>query len=286
MKQAILAVIDILTEMKPLSPTHLRSNFEVKTRGAISVFRYVSYGFSVLLVPLCFILFVSQPRLNHDLGLAIAILATACLSAVCMAISMVLGMLPIREMLIFPRRDDVRRQRLTAKYDFAHVSSLTQQSLPTLQFAKQWISKEIDRVNARPIGFFGSPEKMALASLAPLAWTVWSEGVTKSGGAISFPVQMLLALLVAAAIGALISRDRLAQLVYLRELLSLAILQVEAEVANDRSKAAAMHPGTLSVADIEARFKGRGPWKRSLPRILETLEAFRRARREGEFWRS
>ncbi|HYW58807.1 MAG TPA: DNA methyltransferase [Polaromonas sp.] len=44
-------------------------------------------------------------------------------------------------------------------------------------------------------------------------------------------------------------------------------------------------PGALSIADIEARFKGRGPWKRSLPRILETLEALGRARREGEGWR-
>ena len=35
---------------------------------------------------------------------------------------------------------------------------------------------------------------------------------------------------------------------------------------------------------IEARFKGRGPWKKSLPRILDTLEALGRARREGDRW--
>ncbi|MDO9360116.1 MAG: class I SAM-dependent DNA methyltransferase [Polaromonas sp.] len=48
--------------------------------------------------------------------------------------------------------------------------------------------------------------------------------------------------------------------------------------------------GALTVAEIEAHFKGRGPWKKSLPRILETLEALGRARREGngdkEGWRS
>ena len=37
----------------------------------------------------------------------------------------------------------------------------------------------------------------------------------------------------------------------------------------------------LSLPDIEASFKGRGPWKKGLPRILETLEALGRARREG-----
>ena len=50
-------------------------------------------------------------------------------------------------------------------------------------------------------------------------------------------------------------------------------------------------PGAaLSLADIEASFKGQGPWKKGLPRILETLEALGRARRESvggtESWRA
>ncbi|MEO6018412.1 MAG: type IIL restriction-modification enzyme MmeI, partial [Polaromonas sp.] len=48
----------------------------------------------------------------------------------------------------------------------------------------------------------------------------------------------------------------------------------------------ASHPGPLTLGDIEARFKGRGPWKKGLPRILKTLEALGRARREGEAWAS
>ena len=39
------------------------------------------------------------------------------------------------------------------------------------------------------------------------------------------------------------------------------------------------------ITRIVARFKGSGPWKKSLPRILETLEALGRARREGDGWR-
>ena len=45
----------------------------------------------------------------------------------------------------------------------------------------------------------------------------------------------------------------------------------------------------MSLSDIEASFKGQGPWKKGLPRILETLEALGRARREtaggSEGWR-
>jgi hypothetical protein len=37
----------------------------------------------------------------------------------------------------------------------------------------------------------------------------------------------------------------------------------------------------MPLAALEASFKGKGPWKKGLPRILETLEALGRARREG-----
>lgn len=47
----------------------------------------------------------------------------------------------------------------------------------------------------------------------------------------------------------------------------------------------ASQPGAMTVANIEAHFKSRGAWKKSLPRILETLEALGRARREGDGWR-
>ena len=46
----------------------------------------------------------------------------------------------------------------------------------------------------------------------------------------------------------------------------------------------------VTVPKIKARVKGRGPWKKSLPRILETLEALGRARRGetggADIWRA
>ena len=47
----------------------------------------------------------------------------------------------------------------------------------------------------------------------------------------------------------------------------------------------AASPAPLPLSAIEAAFKGKGPWKKGLPRILETLEALGRARREGAGWR-
>ncbi|TDM07969.1 MAG: hypothetical protein C4K60_00085 [Ideonella sp. MAG2] len=41
----------------------------------------------------------------------------------------------------------------------------------------------------------------------------------------------------------------------------------------------------LPLPAIEASFKGKGPWKKGLPRILDTLEALGRARLEGGGWR-
>jgi hypothetical protein len=45
-------------------------------------------------------------------------------------------------------------------------------------------------------------------------------------------------------------------------------------------------PAPLALAAIEASFKGKGPWKKGLPRILDTLEALGRAQRvAGGAWR-
>ena len=45
-------------------------------------------------------------------------------------------------------------------------------------------------------------------------------------------------------------------------------------------------PGAHDEATLAARFTGRGPWKKRLPQILQTLEAVGRARREGDRWRA
>jgi hypothetical protein len=39
----------------------------------------------------------------------------------------------------------------------------------------------------------------------------------------------------------------------------------------------AQPPAPLTLSAIELRFKGRGPWKKSLPTLLQTLEALGRA---------
>ena len=41
--------------------------------------------------------------------------------------------------------------------------------------------------------------------------------------------------------------------------------------------ALAASPIPLTLPAIEARFKGRGPWKKGLPTLLQTLEALGRA---------
>ena len=49
-------------------------------------------------------------------------------------------------------------------------------------------------------------------------------------------------------------------------------------------------PGALTETALADRFAGRGPWKRRLPQILQTLEALGRARADGQAggmaWRS
>ncbi|MFZ2852723.1 MAG: DNA methyltransferase [Rhodocyclaceae bacterium] len=44
----------------------------------------------------------------------------------------------------------------------------------------------------------------------------------------------------------------------------------------------AASPIPLSQADLAARFTGKGPWKKRLPQIIDTLEALGRVRRQGD----
>ena len=58
-----------------------------------------------------------------------------------------------------------------------------------------------------------------------------------------------------------------------------------------RAVAQVLTTAALPLAALEARFKGKGPWKKGLPRILETLvEALGRARRveatAGVLWQA
>jgi hypothetical protein len=45
-------------------------------------------------------------------------------------------------------------------------------------------------------------------------------------------------------------------------------------------------PQALTLPEIEAHFKGRGAWKSSLPRILDTLQALGKAQSDGKAWRA
>ncbi len=44
----------------------------------------------------------------------------------------------------------------------------------------------------------------------------------------------------------------------------------------------AASPIPLSETDLAARFTGKGPWKKRLPQIIDTLEALGRVRRQGD----
>lgn len=227
MKQTILALLERLTEMKPLSPKKSRSWFEAQVLRVTNALRWVGGGMFFLML-----LFVAPvlvwPSLRASQELALIVKTAGLLSLLCAMLWLILDMLPIIAILVFARKYAMRRQLLDAAQDLTHVETLAQEGLATLQFVKQWISIEMDRVNARLAMMFGSPDKVAIASLAALGWNAWKESHTLGADWISTVAQIILAFLGGAAIGALFGRDRLAQLTYQRDLLSMAISQLEA----------------------------------------------------------
>lgn len=226
MKKSTLALLKYLTEMKPLNPEQSRSWFEAKVLRVTNALRWVGGGMFLLML-----LFVAPvlvwPGLRASQELALVVRTVGLLSTLCAMLWLILDMLPGIATLVFARKCAIRRQMLDAEQDLTHVESLAQEGLATLQFAKQWISIEMDRVNARLAMMFGSPDKVAMVSLAALGWNAWKESHALGADWISTLAQFVLAFLGGAAIGALFARDRLAQLAYQRDLLSMAISQLE-----------------------------------------------------------
>lgn len=227
MKQSTLALLERLTEIKPLSPKQSRSWFEAQVLRVTNALRWVGGGMFFLML-----LFVAPvlvwPNLRASQELALVVRTAGLLSMLCALLWLILDMLPGIVTLVFARKYAMRRQLLDAAQDLTHVESLAQEGMATLQFAKQWISIEMDRVTARLTMMFGSPDKVAIASLAALGWNAWKESHTLGADWISTVAQFVFAFLGGAAIGALFARDRLAQLAYQRDLLSMAIAQLEA----------------------------------------------------------
>lgn len=230
MKQSTLALLERLTEMKPLSPKQSRSWFEAQVLRVTNMLRWVGGGMFFLML-----LFVAPvlvwPSLRASQELALVVRTAGLLSMLCAMLWLILDMLPGIVTLVFARKYAIRRQLLEAAQDLTHVESLAQEGLAALQFAKQWIAIEMDRVNARLTMMFGSPDKVAIASLAALGWNAWKESHAIGADWIGTVAQIVLAFLGGAAIGSLFARDRLAQLSYQRDLLSMAISQLEAAKA-------------------------------------------------------
>ena len=64
------------------------------------------------------------------------------------------------------------------------------------------------------------------------------------------------------------------------------LLGLKSDLAlNMPRQAAKIAPEAMPLSALETSFKGKGPWKKGLPRILETRKALGRARREGDGWR-
>jgi hypothetical protein len=78
------------------------------------------------------------------------------------------------------------------------------------------------------------------------------------------------------------SSDVVAQIAIPRAPWPAALPEQVAAVA----RALAASPIPLSEADLAARFTGKGPWKKRLSQIIDTLEALGRVRRQGDLLRA
>ncbi len=106
--------------------------------------------------------------------------------------------------------------------DMHFGAELACQKAQELDLADKWLEKETRRIEARLAFFFGSADKVALLALVGAGWAAWKDvlgsALSSSGSAIWFG----LAFLSGVALGGLALRRSLNELMYQRDLISLA----------------------------------------------------------------
>jgi hypothetical protein len=143
--------------------------------------------------------------------------------------SIILDMVPSIAFLFMFRSYMFRLGQLEMAHDFAHAQDLRQFDLASLKLAEHWLGVRIDRMKSRLVFGVGGSDKVALLTMAAGAWTMWNNFPTAQMEWVQQAYLMGSALLGGLAIGAMFANALIKHWSYQKELLAIAIFQLENE---------------------------------------------------------
>jgi hypothetical protein len=226
MSQEVETVLECLHAKKEIdgasTQTALAKTIAVITNGL----RWVGGGGFLLLCALA--LMVRLSHSSNELWLTVA-LSLAVIQSTAALAWMILDTIPSAIFLLLFRSHMFRQGLLEMAHDFAHAEDLRRFDLASLKQAEQWLSIRIDRMKSRLIFGVGGSDKVAVIAMVAGAWAVWNN-FPKAG--MEWMQQTYLigsAALGGLAIGAMFANALIRQWSYQKELLAIAIFQLENE---------------------------------------------------------
>jgi hypothetical protein len=226
MSQEVEIVLECLHAKKEIDGASTQTALAKTIARITNVLRWIGGAGFLLLCALALTVQLSQS--NNELLLTVA-LALAVIQSVAALAWIILDMIPSAIFLLLIRSHMFRQGLLEMAHDFAHAQDLRRFNLASLKQVEQWLAIRIDRTKGRLLFGVGGSDKVALITMVLGAWTLWNNFPTAGMKAMQQAYLFGSAALGGLAIGAMLVNSLIRQWSYQKELLSIAIFQLENE---------------------------------------------------------
>ncbi len=224
MSQKVEDVLDSLHGKKEFDSDGAKSDVE-KTATKIAYGLRWAMGCEFLL--LCLLAFAARlPHADIEMWSNVAVVPLIAL-AVTLFVWAMLEIAPRAAFLFVIKPYMFRLSLREMTHDLAHAEELHRFDLAALKLAEHWLAIRIERLKIRLVFGVGGSDKVALLAVVAGAWMVWNNFPNQQAESIQKAYQIGGAIIGGLAIGGLFVNALIKQWSYQKDLLSIAIFQLD-----------------------------------------------------------
>jgi hypothetical protein len=158
------------------------------------------------------------PRAGSNVAITVGV-ASQALAIMGMLLQSIAGVVAVTSSY----RNATAERLARCEHDFRNAARIAQLDRDGLSLADRWLEQEIKRVDYRMLVFFGGSDKLALFSLAGVAWAVWKELAARAPLPMDWPIVFGVAFFAGLVFGSMLSRRFVVEMTYQRDLIQLSM---------------------------------------------------------------
>jgi hypothetical protein len=223
MVEHVKIVLTALNEMRPHTPPQMQTSFETRSRRLANLLLAASGLAFACLAGFALYTAFGQPLTGWP---RLSALTVGVVSQVLALVALVVQIAPAMVNAVFFRKYAFHRLICEFERDFEYAGRITRYNRSALEQADQYLSFITERRRLFLGAVIGSPEKVALFSLAAMGWSVYKEVPSGVSNWVYIAIQYGLALLGGLAFGSLLVNSVLRRYAYQRDILALALTRL------------------------------------------------------------